>query len=214
MMLIKFLLGKKLYRVIKNKIYIFLWYFTKDKLPNLPDNKKNIHLGCGTINHPDFINVDLRWYKHIHYHKDISDLKVFKENFADLIYVCHCLEHISHTKINDTLKEWFRVLKPGGILRISVPDFDKILFIYQNTSNNLDAILHPLLGAQNFKYNFHYSAFNKKNLSQYLLKAGFRKVKEWKYGTKSYTSFPDWSGRTINIQGIDYPISLNLEGYK
>jgi predicted SAM-dependent methyltransferase len=52
-----------------------------------------LHLGCGNINYPDFINVDLMPASHVHYVRGINNLKPFKNNSVDLIYACHCLEH-------------------------------------------------------------------------------------------------------------------------
>lgn len=207
-------IGEKKYYLVKGQVRKVNWLVSKPKIPKLKDNKRFIHLGCGKINHPDFINVDLCLYPHIHYLRDIGDLTIFSDGFADLIYACHCLEHIPHPKVVSVLKEWSRVLKPGGILRISVPDFGTMVQIYEENGKDLDLIIRAMMGAQDFPQNFHYINFNKKTLSRYLLNAGFSEVQKWIYGTDSYTSFSDWSGRRIEINGKTYPISLNLEGIK
>ncbi len=49
---------------------------------------------------------------------------VFDTGVADEIRASHVLEHFSHRATLDVLKEWVRVLKPGGTLKIAVPDFD------------------------------------------------------------------------------------------
>jgi predicted SAM-dependent methyltransferase len=208
------ILGEKLIHLIKNKIKLIKWYFNKPKLPQLENSRRLIHLCCGAVNHPDFINIDLNLHSHLHYRRNIEDLSIFQDNYADLIYISHGLEHISHRKTSGILKEWHRVLKPGGILRISVPDFDMMLKIYSDNSNNMGLILFPLMGGQEYPQNFHYNNFNERSLTDYLLSAGFSKVQKWHNGSGEYTSLPDWSGQKFEINGNNYPISLNIEGIK
>ena len=83
----------------------------------------NLHLGCGTINHPKFINIDGIPKPHIHYIRSIDNLSNFSNNSVDLIYACHCLEHFPYHQIPGIISEWVRIMKKDSILRISVPDF-------------------------------------------------------------------------------------------
>lgn len=80
-----------------------------------------LNLGCGNILLDGFINVDL-YNPSADVEMDIAHL-TYPDNYADLIYSCHTLEHFHfHDGIN-VLKEWYRVLKPGGIISIETPDF-------------------------------------------------------------------------------------------
>ncbi len=87
---------------------------------------------------------------------------MFPDEYADLIYASHVLEHISHNEVLKVLKEWYRVLKKGGILRLSVPDFDKLIDVYLTEEKDIRAIIGPLMGGQDNPYNFHKSVFNEK----------------------------------------------------
>jgi SAM-dependent methyltransferase len=197
--------------------YVALYAKKKLLSPKLPvneDNKMYVHLGCGEIDWPKFINVDVRAYKHIHYLHKVDRLPFLKDNTADLVYVSHCLEHIPVSATNSVLNEWRRVLKPGGILRISVPDFDLLLKIYEDNNHEMNSILGPLMGGQDYRYNFHYNSFNFESLKALLLEAGFSKVQKWKYGTDEFTSLPDWSGKDVYFNGKAYKVSLNIEGIK
>ena len=185
--------------------------------PSLPLSENGavyLHLGCGGVNHPWFINIDAMRLPHIHYIRNIEDLSLFKDKTVDLIYASHCLEHFSHLMISRVLSEWYRTLKPGGILRLSVPDFDLLLYIYRDNKNEINAILEPLMGVQNGKYHFHNSIFNKNSLTSFLHAAGFQEVREWVPGSSELTTFSDWSGRKLSVNGKEYPVSLNLEGVK
>jgi SAM-dependent methyltransferase len=187
--------------------------FFRPSFPDL-DGKLNLHLGCGEINHPQFVNVDGLPAPHIHYVRKIDDLSFLPANKVDLIYACHCLEHFSHSKVYYVLTEWFRVLKKDGILRLSVPDFDLLLGIYKDNDNSTYSIVGMLMGAQDYKYNFHMAIFNRSGLTDLLLKVGFSEVREWKPRSDELTTFDDSSGREILINGKYCPVSLNLEAKK
>ncbi|MBW4518928.1 MAG: methyltransferase domain-containing protein [Scytolyngbya sp. HA4215-MV1] len=185
--------------------------FVRPPFPQNTDNTINLHLGCGSIQHPKFINIDARPASHIHYVRPIDNLSPFKDNSVDLIYACHCLEHFSHTQTHRVLAEWYRVLKKDGILRISVPDFDLLLNIYADLKYDLEPVMGLMMGGQNYEFNFHKAVFNAKNLTNALLKVGFKEVQIWQPGKCEMTTFDDWSGRYL---GRKYPVSLNLEAMK
>jgi predicted SAM-dependent methyltransferase len=194
--------------------YKFTRFIVRPPLPNLESGEKYLHLGCGDINHPKFINIDLRPAPHIHYVRQIDDLSLFKTNTIDLIYASHCLEHFSYRKVPEVLREWYSVLKTGGILRLSVPNFDVLLNCYKDNNNDVNCIMGYLMGDQNYRYNFHKTIFTKKSIRALLKSTGFKEITEWNPGSNELTSFPDWSGRKIIINGKEYDISLNLEAVK
>ncbi len=196
----------------KKSYDIIAWRLNRPKAPI--NDGIYLHLGCGDINHPKMINVDLRPGDHIHYLSNVEKLPMFPANYADLIYVSHCLEHISYQTLDNVLKEWHRVLKPKGILRVSVPNFDTMIAMYNNNDQDITQILPPLLGGQDYKYNFHYAAFNEKYLKDLFAKNGFNDVKLWDYNEDEFSKFDDWANRTIFLHNVDYKISLNIQGNK
>ena len=113
-----------------------------------------LHVGCGGIYLPGYTHIDIINYEHIDYLSPADDLHMFKENTVDLIYNCHVLEHYERTKYKKALTEWYRVLKPGGILRTAVPDFEAICHVYSK-NKNIDEIEGLVMGGQGYLYNFH-----------------------------------------------------------
>lgn len=188
--------------------------FLRPSYPNIKDGKLYLHLGCGGVNHESFVNIDGLPAPHIHFIRAIDNLSPFKENSVDLIYASHCLEHFSHQKTSNVLAEWFRVLKTNGILRISVPDFDLLIDIYTQNGNKIDTILDVLMGRQDYKYNFHMTAFNKSSLERLLRDVGFRETRVWQPGSSELTTFNDFSDHKILVNKKYYPISLNIEAIK
>jgi len=184
------------------------------RIPKNKDGKVLIHLGCGPINDSRWINVDLLYLPHIHYIQDITNLDNFPDNSADIIYVCHAFEHISHRSLVEILVGWKRVLQPNGVLRLSVPDFDCITSIYNAEKKDIKSIVKPLMGGQDHEFNFHYSIFNGIYLSDLLQRAGFREIRRWDPASAPYHGFQDWSSKLYPINGREYPISLNVEAVK
>lgn len=72
---------------------------------------KRLHLGCGIMRAPGFCNVDVTPQPSVDVIDDIAVLRRFPDNYAELIYACHVLEHFSHAELIEVLKTWFRV--PG-----------------------------------------------------------------------------------------------------
>ena len=100
-------------------------------------NSIKINLGCGWRNFgPDWIHIDGGDYDHLD-HKNIID---FPYENVDLIYASHVLEYFDREEVIPILKTWKSKLKPGGILRLAVPDFNSLYAIYQRTVN-IDRIL-------------------------------------------------------------------------
>jgi len=82
---------------------------------------KKINLGCGWRNFgSEWIHIDGGDYDHLDY-IDITKLE-FDNNSVDLIYASHVLEYFDINEVKDLLREWRRVLKPGGELRVAVPE--------------------------------------------------------------------------------------------
>ena len=186
----------------------------RSTLPNNIDGSINLHLGCGGVNHPAFINIDGIPAKHIHYVMRLDKLSPFRDNSVDLIYACHCLEHFSHLQMLKVLREWYRVLKKGGILRVSVPDFDSMVDIYLATGRDISQVLNPITGGQEYRFNYHMTIFNEVSLGKLFLAAGFTRTQTWTPGSSEMTTFDDWSGRALSFNDRTFPISLNLEAIK
>ena len=57
---------------------------------------------------------------------DAKDLSMFEDNSVDIIVAHHLVEHIAIHDLEAYLTEWWRVLKPGGILAVFVPNIREI----------------------------------------------------------------------------------------
>ena len=171
--------------------------------------KRYLHIGCGdVILPPPFENLDGRDLDGVDYISSVYPLE-FDSNCFDLIYSSHVLEHFHRNKTLDVLKEWVRVLRPDGILRLSVPSFENLIKIYE-ISGEIDSVSGPLMGGQTYETNFHYNVFDKKYLTYLMEQSGLVAVHPWDFRRTSHSKHFDFSQATT----WEIPISLNLEGRK
>jgi len=171
-----------------------------------------LHLGCGKRFAPGFIHIDAIDYPHVDHVCAIDNLSFIEENSVELIYNCHVLEHYKRRETERVLREWFRVLRPGGTLRISVPDFAVICEIY-NKHKKLDLVIGALLGRQDYLYNIHYNVFDNDTLSHFLVNVGFVNVHRYDWRETEHASMDDYSQAYIPHMDKEHGtlISLNIE---
>lgn len=84
-----------------------------------------LNLGCGDKILPGYVNVDVvasRAGKRPDVLCDLHDLSVFPDNHADEIMAIHVVEHFWRWEVEDILREWVRVLKPGGRMILECPN--------------------------------------------------------------------------------------------
>ena len=89
-----------------------------------------LNLGCGKRFHPDWINVDFVAWDDIVVSHDLRQGVPFPDRKFDVVYHSHLLEHFPKADALPFLRECYRVLKPGGIIRIAVPDLERIAKLY------------------------------------------------------------------------------------
>lgn len=91
---------------------------------------KLLNLGCGSRFHKDWVNVNITaTAKGIIAYNLLRGIP-FDNNSFDVVYHSHFLEHLSKTDGFNLIKECYRVLKPGGIIRIATPDLEQIIKNY------------------------------------------------------------------------------------
>lgn len=199
--------------LLRRVSWIFIRLCKTVRQPEATDGRLLLHLGCGPINAPGYINVDVQPFPHVHYVHGVYPLEMFESNSVDMVYASHVLEHFAVKELPVVLREWLRVLKDGGVLRLGVPDFGALVSIYLDTGE-IHNILGPLMGGQSDQHNFHYSVFDERYLSQLLQDAGFKKVRLWDPERVENHSFNDTTSNIWSFLGKDYPISLNIEAVK
>lgn len=91
-----------------------------------------LHLGCGKHRWNGWVNIDLE-------NADINcDLKKLDlpDDHADIAVAIHVIEHFYYWDVQAVLKEWLRVLKPGGKIVLELPCMDKVILYLVDCVNN------------------------------------------------------------------------------
>ena len=185
-------------------------------------DSKKLHLGCGKKYLQGYIHVDLDNKPHIDYpNTDISKLDMFKNDEVDEIYNCGTFEYFDLQKAPKVLEEWFRVLKPGGILRISVPNFESVIQVYLNNGKDIfgEGILGliygrwPILNKDNEEeILYHKMVYDFKSLSRVLKQSGFKDIKKYNWKEFLPKNFDDYSKAYVPyMDETGLQMSLNIE---
>ncbi len=124
-----------------------------------------------------------------------QDGVVFDSGIADEIRASHILEHFSHRLTLTVLKEWVRVLKPGGLLKIAVPDFD---YAVTQMGKHEHAPLW-IMGGHVDGNDIHGAIFTREKLFSLLSECGIEAIDSWNSEATDCASLP---------------VSLNLCGFK
>jgi predicted SAM-dependent methyltransferase len=180
-----------------------------DKSVNVSKGLK-IHIGCGPVNIPGWVNIDARNFSHVHIVTDDINLREFADETVCEIYLCHVLEHFSFIEVEELVKLFYKKLKCGGVIRVSVPDFELIINGYQLCKKNLFPFRKALMGGQDYPFNFHKSIYDFELLSKIFRSAGFKHVTVWDPALVFSDKHNDWSSKKIRVGFKHYPVSLNL----
>lgn len=134
----------------------------------------------------------------------------FPSGNADMIYWCHGLEHVSRPLVEPTLRKLYSLLRPSGILRLSLPNFRVMAELYVMNGVPLDAIFGPIMGRQDYPENTHYAIYDSESLFALLTQAGFVNVHSYDPRLVWPSGFDDYS---LAMMGGRF-ISINTEATK
>lgn len=154
---------------------------------------------------------------------DIRKGLPFADNTADYMYASHFFEHVREGEAEKILAECLRVLKPGGVLRIVVPDleilarkyvegdkdfFDKIKPGRGVTSTFLDTLnfFPSKLSRKVFSGQYHLWMYDFNSMSALLSKCGFKNVERKVFKDTKIPDIPNFE--------VEFPYNLYVEAQK
>ncbi len=168
-----------------------------------------LHIG-GEERKDGWTVLNIRPGPHVDLVGSCTDLSMIAPGTADEVYASHVLEHLGYLEeLPRALAEIFRALRPGGLFRGAVPDFEILcrLFLHPNAQpNDRWEIMRRIFGGQGDPFDFHKVGLWAGYFAGLLQGTGFVDVRR----VESFGLFND--GSTATYGGV--PISLNLEARK
>jgi predicted SAM-dependent methyltransferase len=149
-----------------------------------------LNVGCGPYPNKDFINLDYSWAPEIDICWDITKKKYpIADSSLTGIYTEHCLEHIPLDSCLENCKEFFRMLKSKGSVRIIVPDGELYFSMYEEKKkgNNVkmpyeETYISPMARINGlFRNHGHLFIYDFNTMKKLLEQAGFVDIKKETY---------------------------------
>jgi predicted SAM-dependent methyltransferase len=144
----------------------------------MPEPGLKLHIG-GQVRRDGWTVVDIQAGATTDIVADCVDLGAIADGAASEIYASHVLEHLGYAEVPRALAEWHRVLEPGGLVRISVPDLAKLGATLAHPKLPPDVrewVIATIYGGQMDAHDFHRMGFTVESLTLYLRNAGFDRV--------------------------------------
>lgn len=163
---------------------------------------RRLHWGCGSVTPTGWINSDIRPRPGVDLPCDIVQGLPLEAESIDYISSQHALQQIEVYDIVTALRELRRVLKPGGVLRLCLPDFDKAIEAYREGRRDYfwcwdwQSISGNFI-TQIMDYNYTRTPLTFEFTEELLRKAGFGKVVrvEYRATASPNTNIVDLDGR-------------------
>jgi len=138
-------------------------------------DKVIINFGCGFDKVKGAINVDINPKVEPDVVHDLTAFPYpFKNEYADEVYLSHVMEHIKRIFHSRIYRECWRILKPGGLLVVSYPEFENVSRNFlTNFKGQRDFWEACIFGNQSDQWNFHVCAMHTCRELQILKLCGF-----------------------------------------
>lgn len=158
---------------------------------------RKLEIGSGMTPHAGYEHLDARSdLPDIDHVADIRFALPFPDGTFDELMSRSCIEHVSWREVQSVMREWGRIIKPGGRLDIWTPDFEYLCrrYLARKDDHHLEPTLTAaagtslggydesawamikMFGGQDYQENFHGAVLNEDLLARVLEGAGFEKV--------------------------------------
>jgi SAM-dependent methyltransferase len=124
------------------------------------------------LSRAEYIRI-LRSHDYVFYNLDRG--LPLASDVVDYVYSSHVLEHFYPRDAEQLVRDMYRVLKPGGIIRICVPDLEHAVRLYQNGAKDA-ALRFFFVSEPRGSFARHFYMYDYAMLADLLGKAGFNSI--------------------------------------
>lgn len=143
------------------------------KIDEMRKTGLRLNIGCGHVQHDDYINVDARQLPGVDVIAEATDIPFASEEIQE-IASAHLVEHFTaHILDRVLLPYWKSLLKPGGQLTTVAPDGAAMLAAVNDGTMSFEDFREVLFGAQDYDGDFHFNLITPDSFSAALARAGF-----------------------------------------
>ena len=149
----------------------------------VPSSVQRLNWGCGQTGEPGWINSDQKDGPGIDLSCDIRQGLPLESDSIDYAVSIHALPEVPYPEVVPVLVELRRVLKPGGVLRLVLPDMEKAMRAFMSGDREYflipdedAATLGGKMIVQLVWYGYSRTLFTRDFIEEQLLKAGFVRV--------------------------------------
>ena len=144
-----------------------------DREKEVKGAQKKLEIGSGPKPKEGYVHFDIRKLPGTDVVGDAKKLP-FKEGEFSEVYSRFFLEHLSRKDAKLALKEMFRVLCPGGVVEIIVPNLAYFARLYlEAKGQKKEWALNKIYGFENYPQDHHYFGYDFDTLKGFLEEAGF-----------------------------------------
>jgi predicted SAM-dependent methyltransferase len=173
--------------------------------PAPPPGERRLHIG-GTARAPGWEVLNAVAGPAVDHVGSAADLRRFADGTFAALYGSHVLEHLDYKgELQAGLREWHRVLAPGGTLYVSVPDLAVLARLVLADGLTLEQrfmVVRMIFGGHVDAHDYHQMGFDLELLAAFLREAGFVAIER----VADLGVFDD----TSRVVYAGVPISLNV----
>ncbi len=163
---------------------LFVWPYFRIKAAMGAFDESKVNLGAGASRLEGWVNTDANPLRKPHVWMDVRNPWPFRAHSLAGVATSHFLEHLFDDELSSVLQNVYRILRPGGFFRISVPSLEKAVEEYVASGRN---------GAQGLEergqkfhlichwHGAHHQVFDFGRLRKLLLLAGFVDIKKYEF---------------------------------
>ncbi len=157
-----------------------------------PKGIAKLEIGSGNNPEAGYVHLDIqRGLPRLDILGDVRRMPIPNSFVTEEIRAVHIMEHFCHPRLAgrdlirrygstlEVVKECYRVLRPGGKLKIVTPDFEKICQSVTKCRIPLDWLQRWTVGGHDNEYDVHHWLWTKADATRWLSEAGFTQLHDW-----------------------------------
>lgn len=180
----------------------------------VPGERARLNWGCGPKGEPGWVNADLARHPSVELTGDIRDGLPVDDDCFEYVVSIHALPMVPLPDVPDVLAELRRVLRPGGTLRLGLPDLDRGIDAYRRGDGDYFLVpdrdaetLSGKLVTQLLWYGYSVSLFTPEFAEELLRRAGFAEVRRCGFrqtasGLDGITDLDDRENESFFVEAV------------